>query len=235
MSTEKMQLLFNQSNYLMPMVFNFCEKKPSFTEMSDEEIIENLKENSECFTYLVERYESKIRRYVKRITGKSNEVVEDIVQDVFLKVYINIDKFNNAYNFSSWIYRIAHNQAINVCLYEKKHKVESFKYDETGEIKTVLLDKNDIWREIQQKNINEKINEALSCISKKYQEVIVLNYFYENSYKEISEKIGVPVNTIGTLLTRGKKILKEQMTNDGMTSDVALIQMEKKSLFNKYY
>lgn len=196
-------------------------------EMTDEEIVGLAKENKEYFTCLVERYERKMKIYVKRITGAPNETVEDIVQEVLYKVYANIDKFNQNMKFSSWIYRIAHNQAVNNFLYEKRRKTESLLYNEKGELITVLRDSHDIWREIQQDCINEKVVDALSHISKKYKDVIELNYFAEKSYQEISKELGKPVNTIGTMLNRGRKILKKELIGMGVFCDIAMVQMEK--------
>ena len=233
MKTQEMQQLLGFDRIIVSKGNDRHGSNMAYLIMSDEELIANFNEDHECFKYLFERYESRIKAYVKRITGASHEVVEDITQEVFVKIYLNIDKFNNSYKFSSWIYRIAHNQAVNVFLYEKRHKTESFQYDEVGELKTVLIDRNDIWKEIQQSNINEKLNNALSLISKKYQEVIKLNYFNEKNYKEISEKLGRPVNTVGTMLNRGKKLLKEELIRQGIMCDVALIQMEKNSNSNR--
>ncbi|EKD58473.1 MAG: hypothetical protein ACD_56C00116G0006 [uncultured bacterium] len=212
---------------IRPAQDEFLEEKRPLEQFTDEEIVSMAKENKEYFGFLVERYERKMKIYIKRITGASNETVEDVVQEVFFKVYANIDKFNQEMKFSSWIYRIAHNQAVNNFLYEKRRRTESLLYNEKGELITMLRDSHDIWREIQQGNINEKLVCALSHISKKYKDVIELNYFYGKSYQEISQELGKPVNTIGTMLNRGRKILKKELIKMGVVCDIAMVQMEK--------
>jgi RNA polymerase sigma-70 factor (ECF subfamily) len=200
-----------------------CELTAMCANISDEEMVERVKKSKECFECLVSRYDWKMKIYIKRITGAPNETVEDIVQEVFLKVYSNIEKFDQEKKFSSWLYRIAHNEAVNRLLYENRRRTESLFYDETGELKTAIRDSHDIWKSIQQENINEKLKGALSQVSKKYQDVILLNYFQEKSYQEISQELNKPINTIGTMLNRGKKMLKKELILVGMTSDVAMM------------
>jgi RNA polymerase sigma-70 factor (ECF subfamily) len=195
----------------------FCANVP------DEEIVGYAKQDKECFACLVERYDWKIKNYVKRLTGASNETVEDIVQEVFIKVYSNIDKFDQSMRFSSWIYRIAHNQAVNKYLYEKRRKTESLIWEEDGEMKGNLKSSQDVWKEVQQEIVNEKLFSALSLVSEKYREIIALNYFGGKSYQEISLELEKPVNTIGTMLNRGKKLLKKELLNMGINSEVVLI------------
>lgn len=215
------------SSEVKPVKDESIDEKRPLEDLTDEEIVALTKKNKEYFKFLVERYERRMKIYVKRITGASNETVEDVVQEVLYKVYVNIDKFNQEMKFSSWIYRIAHNQAVNNFLYEKRRKTESLLYNEKGELITMLRDSHDIWREIQQDNINEKLVSALSHISKKYKDVIELNYFYGKSYQEISLELGKPVNTIGTMLNRGRKILKKELIRMGVFCDIAMVQMEK--------
>lgn len=198
-----------------------CEK------LKDEELVRLSLHDEQYFGLLVQRYERRMKIYVKRIIGASNETVEDVVQEVFYKVYANLSKFNPDMKFSSWIYRIAHNQAVNNFLYEKRRKTESLLYNEKGELITMLRDSHDIWRQIQQDNVNEKLVGALSHISQKYKDVIELNYFEGKSYQEISQQLGKPVNTIGTMLNRGRKILKKELIRMGIACDIAMVQMEK--------
>lgn len=220
----------NQTQQLLPDVMSLSCKlagqssKLSATcaNVSDEEMVERAKKSKECFSCLVERYDRKMKTYVRRITGASEETAEDIVQEVFFKVYANIDKFDHTLKFSSWIYRIAHNQAVNRYVYEKKRKTESIIWDENGELKSNMRDTHDVWKEIQQDNINEVLHTALKSVSQKYQEVIVLNYMQGKSYQEISVQLERPVNTVGTMLNRGKKLLKKELLRLRISGEVAL-------------
>lgn len=199
-----------------------CESSAICASVSDEDMVARAKINKECFTCLVDRYDRKMKAYVKRITGASEETTQDIVQEVFFKVYANLDKFDCEMRFSSWIYRIAHNQAVNKYLYEKKRRTESLTWDENGELKSNIRDTRDTWKDIQQNDINETLHVALGGVSEKYQEVITLNYFQGRSYQEISSQLNKPVNTIGTMLNRGKRLLKRELIQLGVSRDVAL-------------
>lgn len=86
----------------------------SFDEITDESLVTKiLSGKKELFYYLIKRYETKLRRYILRITNRKNEV-DDLLQNVFIKTYKNLPTFNKELNFSSWIYRIAHNESINL-------------------------------------------------------------------------------------------------------------------------
>ncbi|MFH1582108.1 MAG: sigma-70 family RNA polymerase sigma factor [Pseudomonadota bacterium] len=84
-----------------------------YENMPDEQLVQLSLKDQGCFYYLMKRYEIKILRYIKRLTTASQEEAEDIIQEVFIKVYRNLNGFNQKLKFSSWIYRIAHNEIIN--------------------------------------------------------------------------------------------------------------------------
>jgi len=81
--------------------------------LTDEQIVKIIqKGNVEAFEILVNRLQEKLLRYIKRLVFDNNDA-EDILQNVFIKAYQNIMGFNFDYKFSSWIYRIAHNESVN--------------------------------------------------------------------------------------------------------------------------
>lgn len=82
-------------------------------DKKDEDIVSFIcSKDQEDYSFIVERYESKLFRYVYSII-RDNDKALDIVQDTFIKAFINLKSFNTKKSFSSWIYRIAHNEAIN--------------------------------------------------------------------------------------------------------------------------
>ena len=91
------------------------------TNKSDNELVTLTLENKDNFSYLIERYEKKLYRYIWRLTGLSKECCEDILQETFIKIYRNINNFDQRLKFSSWAYRITHNEALN---YVRKYKGE---------------------------------------------------------------------------------------------------------------
>ena len=81
--------------------------------LSDAELVKLSLANQNDFLYLVDRYKGKLMNYIRRLTNINDDDAEDILQEVFIKVYLNLNDFNADLKFSSWIYRITHNQVIS--------------------------------------------------------------------------------------------------------------------------
>ena len=166
---------------------------------------------------MIERYEDKLTRYIRRISGVSLESVEDIVQDVFMKVYINLNSYDPEKSFSSWIYRIAHNETINYWRKNKK-KNEMVVSSDSENLLGNLRDRRDVESEVFGMMNGRVAMSALENIGEKYRDAIVMNHIQEASYREISEKMDVPIGTVGTLISRGKKLLREHLERQGFSS-----------------
>ena len=195
-----------------------CELSDFCAERTDQEIVEYVKVDKECYRLLIDRYEEKLTRYVRRISGVSVESIEDIIQDVFMKVYININGYDSSKPFSSWIYRIAHNEAINFWR-RNKRKNDMTVSLETESALTNLSDNRNVAEEVYGKINGGLALEALVNINEKYRDAIVMNQLQEESYREISKKLDIPIGTVGTLISRGKKILREHMEQKGFSSE----------------
>ncbi|PIU78076.1 MAG: hypothetical protein COS72_03485, partial [Candidatus Moranbacteria bacterium CG06_land_8_20_14_3_00_43_56] len=87
--------------------------KENCGEKTDEELVALTLKNQDFFSCIVERYEAKLTRYIRRISAATQEDAEDLLQEIFVKVYRNLYGFDPSLKFSSWIYRIAHNQVIS--------------------------------------------------------------------------------------------------------------------------
>ncbi|OGI17304.1 MAG: hypothetical protein A2Z52_02855 [Candidatus Moranbacteria bacterium RBG_19FT_COMBO_42_6] len=161
----------------------------------------------EIYDEIVTRYEKKLFSYIYRLVGNREEA-EDILQNVFVKAYRNIKSFDIERKFSSWIYRIAHNEAINFL--KKRNKKKFISWEDIVASKDKMETKSDerspidIW--IRKESAIE-VKQALEKIPEKYRQVLMLRYFSEKSYEEIGKMIGSPVNTVGTLINRAKKKL----------------------------
>jgi RNA polymerase sigma-70 factor (ECF subfamily) len=176
--------------------------------LTDEEIVEKvLHSDKNCFLLLVQRYESKIERYIRRFIYDIDDV-SDVLQNVFVKVYTNLNSFDSDYKFNSWIYRIAHNESIN---YLKKNKKGSSSLVDIDTILPVLFAKETADSKYLSGESKDEIEKALKFLDSKYREIIVLSYFEDLEYKEISEVLQIPVSTVGVRLRRAKEKLKEQI------------------------
>ena len=172
-------------------------------QQTDEEIARLVQSgNTELFGEIVNRYEEKIKRYGRKFLS-GFEDIEDIVQDVFIKSYENIQSFDVKRKFSSWLYRIAHNEFVNALKKQKKKPLSFFDLD-------IILPHSsaeEISNEIDRQKMNEVINKYIDKLDLKYREPIILYYLEELSYKEISEILHIPISTVGIRLKRAKEKL----------------------------
>lgn len=188
------------------MVPNFDAKNKT-----DEQLVGLVRTNPDFYYFLMQRYEEKILRYVRRIANVSKEVSEDLVQEIFLKAYENINDFDDSLKFSSWLYRIAHNHVIS---HWRKHKNEKLlSWDADDNFKNMFESDDDLTRELDQKITAERMREVLDKLKPAYREVLVLRYMEDKDYIEIGDILKKPVGTIGTLILRAKKELKKEIEN----------------------
>lgn len=178
-------------------------------DLSDEKLAELVqKGDTEKFGLLMERYQSKLFRYGRKFLS-DNDNIEDVVQDVFIKTYQNINSFDVSQKFSPWIYRIAHNTYINAIKKSLIGPMYIFDFD-TLISHTIVEDP--IVREKEQKEMKDIVDKGLSLIEPKYREILILYFIEELSYKEISDILHIPIGTVGVRIMRAKEILKEVMS-----------------------
>ena len=171
----------------------------------------------DAFYCVVEKYKDTLLRYIQRISDISLEEAENILQEVFIKAYSNINSYNNNFAFSSWLYRIAHNCVID---YHRKNKDKQTISLETQDeeyknLLEIIPDEFDINKEITSKELQEKIKKILSKIENKYKEVLILKFIEQKDYNEISDILKIPIWTVATLINRWKKafIIQAQKCN----------------------
>ena len=159
-------------------------------EMSDEELIKMIvKGDKERFGEIIERYQKKIFGYLKNLTNQSNEEIEDLMAEVFINGYTNLQSFDTKKKFSSWIFRVAHNKAVD---FFKKRKVKTKTMEESEEL---VGDGKKLFEEIEiEKEERKRVNQAVERLEIKYKEVILLYFYDERSYEEISDILHIPTN-----------------------------------------
>ena len=183
---------------------------------SDEELVKMTLESKDFFGELVDRYQAKLTRYVARLGVRNPDDQLDVLQDIFLKTYRNLNGFDSSLKFSSWIYRIAHNEAIS--WYRKKNvRPEGHLIGDSEEMLSFLSSRNEEADVTFDKTVNSKeVNIALLKIDEKYREVIILRFFEHKEYEEISDILKIPVGSVGTLLHRGKKQLANALNEEAI-------------------
>ena len=180
------------------------------SQQTDEQLaVASLKDKNK-FEELVNRYEKKLSRYIRRLTNLNIQAVEDILQEAFIKIYKNLNNFDPTLSFSSWAYRIAHNEALN---YIRKHRNKECaplenEDEDVASLIDILESDTNIEAEAAQKEIGEKVRTAINKMPKKYRDVIILYYLEEKDYAEISDILKKPMGTVATLLNRAKSKFK---------------------------
>lgn len=181
-------------------------------ELTDEAIATAVQGgDAESFGILMERYEPKLTRYARRFVADPDRIT-DLVQDVFIKAYTNIQSFDASRAFSPWIYRIAHNEFVNAVKKRVSEKLFALDFDL---ILPQLAAPESTDSESHRREEKEMLEKCLDQIPAKYREPLVLYYFEEMEYKEISEIMQIPTNTVGVRLQRGKVILKKIISENG--------------------
>jgi RNA polymerase sigma-70 factor (ECF subfamily) len=180
----------------------------SLDEKTDEEIariVQSGENNS--FGILIKRYEDKMLRYAKRFLFNHDDA-EDLIQEVFLKAYNNIQSFNTSKKFSPWLYRIAHNEFINEIKRKGKEPLSFFNPDV---FLPHTISKENPENEIHKKEFHHIVNKYLYKLEPKYREPLVLYYFEDLSYKEIADILYIPSSTVGVRIKRARDIMKKMI------------------------
>jgi len=177
---------------------------------SDEELVKLTLADQDYFVFLVTRYQTKLITYIKRISNAGQEEAEDVLQEVFLKVYLNLNDFDGDLKFSSWIYRITHNQVISN-FRKLKARPEGYLIDLDDSGVKRLLGNVNIIEEMDQRILKQGITQILEGLSEKYREILVLKFLEEKSYQEISDIIKKPQGTVASLMNKAKQEFRREL------------------------
>lgn len=182
-----------------------CEK------LSDNEIVQKSLVNMEYFNFLYDRYEKRLLRYIKRISSVSNEEAEDILQNSFIKIWQNLNEFDQSMSFSSWIYRIVHNETVSNWRNEKHYgKSKKVKFEEN--LFKHTLNEFDKKEDVEKKEFYA--HEVLDLLPLKYKSVLILKFIEGMRYQEISDVLKISEGTVATRINRAKKrFIKEASEN----------------------
>jgi RNA polymerase sigma-70 factor (ECF subfamily) len=173
----------------------------SYAKLTDEAVVQLVRsKNKEAYAAIIKRYKSKLLRYAAFLVG-SDAIAADVVQDSFIKAYINLNGFDTKKQFSSWIYRIVHNEAMNVLHRQKR----SQPIDETMDFDSGV----DIEDDFIRSELTSMTHDCLLSLPVMYREPVTLYYLDDKTYEEISTILRIPVGTVGTRISRAKAQLKK--------------------------
>lgn len=190
-----------------------CHQK---NEHTDEELVRLSLDNPDYFACLIDRYQLKLTNYIRKITNLDEDDIEDVLQDVFIKVYKNLNNFDPDLKFSSWIYRIAHNQVISNHRKRKARPQTTTIDEQDNNFLENLASSLDTRQEADLSYLRKNINQVLNHLDLKYREVLILKFLEEKDYKEISDILKKPIGTIGTLISRAKEKFRKELQENNI-------------------
>lgn len=174
--------------------------------MNDSELIAQiLSGNMNAFTFLVNRYQKLVVHITGRLIQRHDEL-EDVCQEVFLKVYQNLGKYRNECKLSTWIATIAYNTSINYL--RKFKKGDEVDPDDSVALKNLTDFKSDAF---ERADLHRYIRDQIENLPVHYRTVLTLFHLEEFSYQEIEQITGMPDGTIKSYLFRAKALLKEKL------------------------
>jgi len=178
-------------------------KQASNDSLSDEDLAVLALEDSKFFTPLVTRYKERFFYYLKSFAGFHDDEVADVIQAAFIKIYKNLNSFDKRLKFSSWAYRIIHNEAIDELRRYKRNQVSTL---DGLEVPDNINLSEDVDRNLEK----TKVARALKELKNDYRQVLILRFFEQREYKEISDILQKPIGTVGTMIDRAKKQFKDK-------------------------
>lgn len=179
---------------------------------TDEIIVRDTLVEKEHFAVLIHRYEVRLTRYIRRLGVKRIEDIEDVLQNIFMNTYRNLNSFDTNLSFSSWIYRIAHNEAVS---FFRRHSVRpEGNLVQDGDAVLELLQGEFDTTVVAETALNAAlVSRALQALDAKYREVLILRYFEEREYKDISDILQLSMGSVATLLRRAKMQLQRELAH----------------------
>lgn len=167
---------------------------------------------------LLRRYERPVFALIYRMV-RDRELAEDITQETFVKVLNALDRYRSDYKFSSWIFKIANNAAIDHLRHERRHgfdtlAIEGGPHETTPagiEATSLQLgdDAESPLEELEARDLGAAIERAIGHLRPEYRACIILRHVEDRQYNEIAEILGLPVGTVKTYLHRARLELRE--------------------------
>lgn len=172
----------------------------------DRELVDKIVNgNKEAFSILIKRYEKMVWFMVSRMVIDEDEI-KDISQEVFIKVYLNLEKFNFDSKLSTWISTIAYRYTLN---YLKKKKKVSFSNISDEIILDHSMTETTPLRELEENEKRAYIHNAVNGLPIQYRTIVTLYHLNDFSYKEIADITGMPDGTVKSYLFRARQLLKD--------------------------
>lgn len=182
--------------------------------LTDEEIVDKIQNGSvELFEVIVKRYQKKLVNYIYRMIHDFDSAME-LCQEVFIKVYNSLDKYNPSYKFTTWIHRISSNATID---WMRKKKIDAYSLDagddDDSPSMSQQIPSNELspLENLEMGQLLSRIESAINELPYIYKQLIVLRHINELSYEEIAQTVDLPLGTVKNRIFRGREMLKAKL------------------------
>ena len=185
--------------------------------LEDSELIAiSIRGNEDSFEELVKRYQRPIASYVYRMLNDYDASL-DVTQEVFIKVYKSLERYSSDYKFSTWLYRIAHNAAIDH-IRRRSGKEQSLETETAEGTYQLQLEspRPTPEQDRERKEWRAEIESVVKCLPTVYRELIVLRHGKDLSYGEIAEVTDLPLGTVKNRLFRAREMMREIFVDRGL-------------------
>ncbi|WP_252504669.1 RNA polymerase sigma factor [Sporosarcina sp. Marseille-Q4943] len=164
--------------------------------------------DKQAYAHIINNYKNQLYATILRMT-KNPQDAQDLVQDAFIKVYRNLDKYDASGSFSGWLYRVA----INHCMDEFRKKRNKTIHVEIDETKVVNREHPEVV--FLKKEKSRQLERLIATLPEDERLIILLRYVNEISYEEIGEVMDVPLSTVRNKLHRAKIKMRETVKREG--------------------
>jgi RNA polymerase sigma-70 factor (ECF subfamily) len=169
------------------------------------------------FEELVRRYQRPISAYVYRMVGNYESAL-DLTQEIFIKVYNSLERYRAEFKFSTWIYKIAHNAAVDH-LRRSATREQSLVIGPEGDQFDLPIESSRLSpeQESERRERRGEIETVVRALPANYRELVILRHSQDLSYEEIVEITGLPLGTVKNRLFRAREMMRQQFVEKGIT------------------
>lgn len=167
--------------------------------------------DSRAFNDLINRYKRQVFSLIFRLVHNQSDA-EDIAQETFIKAYKSFASYDPSYPFLTWLFKIAHNSAIDFLRAQKPDSLSIHDEENPLDIEDTQIS---LEERIEAASQQELIDRVLGTLPPLYREVLVLRHQQELSYEEISQSLDIPVGTVKIRLFRARDIMKQKLVKLG--------------------
>ena len=169
------------------------------------------------FEELVRRYQRPIAAYVYRMVGDYDAAL-DLTQEVFIKVYGSLSRYRSEFKFSTWIYKIAHNAAVDHLRRSSTREQSLINGNDSDQFELPIESRRlSPEQESERKERRVEIESVVRALPANYRELIILRHSQDLTYEEIVEVTGLPLGTVKNRLFRAREMMRQQFVNRGIT------------------